>query len=66
VSWILEEGGWRRRQALIPDQPDDGFTVSASEPDEQVALLRMTYEKGDAEQRRLTRLLAELSVVTVR
>lgn len=66
VSWILEEGEWRRRQALIPDQPDDGFTVSASEPDEQVALLRATYEKGDAEQRRLTRLLAELSVATVR
>ena len=66
VSWTLEPAGWKRRKSLLPDQPDTGFTVSASEPEDQVAMLRKTYENGDEEQRRLTRLLAELSVATVR
>jgi hypothetical protein len=66
VTWTLEEKGWKKRPSLLPDQPDNGFTLAASEPEEQVALLRKTYENGDTEQRRLTRLLAELSVATVR
>lgn len=66
VTWTLEEQGWKRRRSLLPDQPDHGFTLAASEPEEQVALLQKTYENGDAEARRLTRLLAELSVATVR
>lgn len=66
VSWTLTEEGWKRRKSLLPDQPDNGFTLSASEPEDQVALMRKTYENGDEEARRLTRLLAELSVATVR
>jgi PilZ domain-containing protein len=65
VSWTLEEQGWKKRRSLLPDQPDNGFTVSAGEPEDEVALLRKTYENGDAEARRLTRLLAELSAATV-
>ena len=63
VRWILtSEGTWRSERALLPDQPEDGFTIAASEADDQVALLRNTYESGNEESRRLTRMLAELSV----
>lgn len=64
VSWILSDGVWKSRRALLPDQPPDGFTIRAGEPDEQVELLRRTYESGDTESRRLTRMFAELSVAS--
>ncbi|GAC1396238.1 MAG: hypothetical protein NVSMB68_13020 [Thermoanaerobaculia bacterium] len=66
VTWTLLPDGWKRRKSLLPDQPENGFTLAASEPEDQVALLRNTYENGDEEARRITRLLAELSVATVR
>lgn len=62
VSYRLADGGWKRRRSLLPDQPEDGFTVRASVPQEDIDLLCRTYESGDAESRRLTRLMAELSV----
>lgn len=62
VSWLFTNGKWSARASLLPDQPKDGFTVSSGESEEQVDLLRRTYESGDTESRRLTRLLAELSV----
>jgi hypothetical protein len=62
VSWILGPDGWKSHRVLLADQPEDGFTVSESEPEEQVELLRRTYEDGDTEARRMTRMLAELSV----
>lgn len=62
ITCTLTPDGWRRRHSLLPDQPPDGFTVAAREPSEQVDILCRTYESGDAEARRLTRLLAELSV----
>lgn len=63
VCWTFEEGqGWRSRFSTLPDQPDNGFTISAAESDEQVEMLRRTYEHGDTEARRMTRMLAEISV----
>ncbi len=62
VRWIYNAGTWRSEPASESDQPADGFTIAAAEPEEQVALLCQTYESGDAEARRLTRMLAELSV----
>ena len=63
VRWIFTaEGTWRSERALLPDQPEDGFTIAAAEADDQVMLLRKTYESGNDESRRLTRMLAELSV----
>jgi hypothetical protein len=62
IVWRLTDGGWKGRPALLPDQPEDGFTISADESDDQVELLCRTYETGDGESRRLTRLLAEMSV----
>jgi hypothetical protein len=62
VCWTLDADGWKSRRALIRDQPENGFTVAESESEEQVELLRRTYESGDAEARRMTRMLAELSM----
>jgi hypothetical protein len=61
-TYRLGENGWKRRRSLLPDQPDDGFTVRATVPPEEIEMLCRTYEKGDDESRRLTRLMAELSV----
>ncbi len=65
IMYILEDRQWKKRRALLPDQPPNGFTVAAGEPEEQVALLCDTYERGNDEARRLTRLLAELSVAGI-
>lgn len=63
VQWILTpEGTWKSQRSLLPDQPENGFTIAAGEAADQVALLRSTYENGDEESRRMTRMLAELSV----
>lgn len=62
VTYTLHGGVWTRRTSLRPDQPPDGFTVAPSEPHEYVELLCHTFEHGDAETQRLTRLFAELSV----
>lgn len=62
VSFRLRDGGWKRRRSLLPDQPQDGFTIRAGVAQEEVDLLCRTYEAGDDESRRLTRLMAELSV----
>lgn len=64
TTWIYEDSTWRSRRSLVPDQPDNGFTVYTGESEEQVNLLKGTYEKGDTETRRLTRVFAELSVVS--
>ncbi len=61
--WRLgEDGQWKKSSSLLADQPEDGFTVAAGEPAEQVDLLQRNYESGDAEARRMIRILAELSV----
>ncbi|HYH10496.1 MAG TPA: PilZ domain-containing protein [Thermoanaerobaculia bacterium] len=62
IRWIFGSHGWKAEHSLLPDQPENGFTIAAAEPDEQVELLCRTYEGGDTEARRLTRMLAELSV----
>ncbi|MEO8032836.1 MAG: PilZ domain-containing protein [Acidobacteriota bacterium] len=66
LIWTLADGAWSRRASLLPEQPADGFTLSAAEDPEQVELLCRTYESGDEESRRMTRLLAELSVAAQR
>ena len=63
VCWTFDDSGWHAHPSDSVDQPDNGFTISAAEPDDQVELLRQTYESGDAEARRLTRMLAEMSVL---
>jgi hypothetical protein len=62
VVWTFDGAAWSSRKAMLPDQPDDGFTVAAAESSEQVEQLRKSYEDGDADARNLIRRLASLSV----
>lgn len=62
VVWTIDEAGWKATAAAAPELPPHGFVVRAAESEEQIELLRRSYESGDAEARRLIRLLAELSV----
>jgi hypothetical protein len=58
----LVQGEWRKTETIRPTQPMSGFTVSAEVEPEHLDLLCRTWESTTAEGRRLTRLLAELSV----
>jgi hypothetical protein len=62
VRWSWDGTRWQSEHSLSPDQPADGFTIPAGEDEEQVTLLCRTYQEGDPEARRLTRVFAELSV----
>lgn len=62
VRWMFDGRTWRSEDSMSSEQPPDGFTIAAGESIDQVSLLCNTYETGDTEARRLTRMLAELSV----
>lgn len=53
---------WRRTETTRPDQPMNGFTISAEEPADNITLLCDTYAGADAENRKLIKLMAELSI----
>jgi hypothetical protein len=61
ITWTYDDGRWTRRRSMIPEQPPDGFTIPAGEPEDQVELLRQTYAQGDDDARQLTRIFAEMS-----
>jgi len=68
-SWItyrMKGESWWRFPTDSPDQPPDGFTVAASEDDEELETLCRAYETADEEGRNLIRLVAELSSMSVR
>jgi hypothetical protein len=56
------DGKWRFSASSRPEQPHNGFTISAEVPPHYVDLLCKTYEMTNEEGRRLTRILAELSI----
>lgn len=58
----LSEGKWRKFDSTRPDQPEEGFTISAETDPQQIDLLCKTYEAMTTEGRRLTKMLAELSI----
>jgi len=62
LQYHFTPNGWKCHRALLPDQPEDGFTVSANESQEQIDLLCRTYEGGDAEAKKMTRMIAGLSL----
>lgn len=55
-------GVWRKSETIRPDQPMNGFTISAEVDPLHVEMLCRTWETTTAEVRRLTKLLAELSI----
>lgn len=58
----LVDGAWRKTETIRTAQPANGFTVSAEVEPHHVELLCETWERTTDEGRRLTRMLAELSV----
>lgn len=58
----LVGGTWRKTETIRPQQPLNGFTVSAEVDPWHVDLLCETWETTTEEGRRLTRMLAELSI----
>ena len=62
LSYQWENGAWKRRPVLLPEQPQMGFTVARGEDVEEMQRLCEVFEASDEEGRRLIRLFAELSV----
>jgi hypothetical protein len=58
----LVDGKWRRTATTRPDQPQDGFTVSADEDREQIDMLCETFAEADVQGQELIRTMAELSI----
>lgn len=62
VRCELIEGSWRRTSTTLPDQPANGFTVSAEEDRAQVEMLCQTFESSDESGRKLIQTMAEMSI----
>ena len=66
VAYHFKNDTWWRIPTSSALQPPDGFTVAAYEDEEELAQLCEAYEAADDEGRSLIRLVAELSVLSVR
>lgn len=55
-------GGWKKSETRDPSQPQNGFTISADVDPGQVQMLCQTWLACDDEGRRLTQILAQLSI----
>lgn len=53
---------WEKKWSRLPEQPEDGFTVSMSEPSDHVDHLCEAYLKGTPEDRKLIRLMARTAL----
>lgn len=61
--WTLnDDSTWTSENTKDRTQPEEGFTVSLDERDDEVERLRELYVESDVAQRRLIRRLAELSL----
>lgn len=59
-------GAWNVSVTFDPNQPLDGFAVSADDDQSEMEQLRTTYEIADEAGRELIRLLAHLSIIETR
>jgi hypothetical protein len=59
---FIDNRRWEKKWSRTPEQPPDGFTLLATEPDDHVNQLCDTYKHCDRHQRELIRVLAQLSV----
>jgi hypothetical protein len=57
-------GRWEKKWSRDSDQPEDGFTVLATEPADHIDQLCETYERVTQDDRRLIQLMARLSIDT--
>lgn len=56
-------GAWERATTNDPNQPFDGVTVIDTTTDEELAVLRYTYERGDDATRELMRRVATVAIL---
>ncbi len=56
------DGVWRKSDTTSPEQPENGFTISADVDPYHVEMLCRTWEICDEAGRELTRTLAQLSI----
>lgn len=66
VAYLFDGKSWMVRRTQLGEQPRNGFTVAAYEDEDDLEALCRTYEVADAEGRNLIRLVAELSVNSVK
>jgi hypothetical protein len=59
---LVNNNRWELKWTRSSAQPENGFTVLATEPAESVEQLCDTYQRASDDERRLIRLLAEVSV----
>jgi PilZ domain len=62
VRHELREHVWHAIATPSPEQPTNGFTVASDLTDDEVALLRDAYARGDASARAFLRQTAALSI----
>ena len=62
VRCTLIGSRWDKKWSRTPEQPDDGFTVLASEPSAHIDQLCETYYRSNAADRQFIRQLARVSV----
>ena len=55
---------WEKKWTRVATQPEDGFTVLASEPPDHIEQLCETYQSARPEDRRLIQLMARMSIDT--
>lgn len=59
---LTNRDSWTKKWTRSPEQPDDGFTVPATESADHIDELCETYVSADSDGRKLIQLLARLSV----
>ncbi|MHB0969471.1 MAG: hypothetical protein ACYC7A_09335 [Thermoanaerobaculia bacterium] len=62
ICCYYENNTWRRSPTSKPDQPRNGFTVSAEEREEDIEKLCKLYESSNPEEREMIRQTAAISV----
>ena len=55
--------GWIRTITADPNQPVDGITIVEGTPDEEMAILRRSYERADSDTREFMRQVAMLTIL---
>lgn len=63
ICYHLENNTWRKKRTHDPGQPNEGFTISATEDRAQADLLCDAYLKSDKEGRKMIQLFAQLSIM---
>src|SRR5207247_3254955 len=62
LRFELINGAWRRTATTRPDQPAQGFTISAEEDRGHIEMLCNTFENTDEAGRKLIKRMAERSI----